>query len=89
VDWDYNSNFKGAGVAGKYEGKHVHQVWGEERTSPTTGRDRTFAVLGGWPVRLMYEECPGELVLTALASTEPLIDVWRVGDDFNAVVHVT
>jgi hypothetical protein len=76
-------------VVEQYEGKYLGSLWGKERTVPTTGRDRTFAVLGGWRIFRTDDVVRGDLVLTALASTEPLIDVWRVGADFEVLSHVT
>jgi hypothetical protein len=89
-DWGYNNNFPASKVAGAYEREWQSRVWGQEQTSPVVGKQRTFAIIGGWRVPLIYEEHPrGDLVLTALASTEPLISVWQVEDRFLCDVQFT
>lgn len=92
-EWDYNGNFRGAQVVEVYERHYLELHWGTAIDSLLClGRDETFAVLGGWPFPIDGEGDPeGDLVLTALACTEPQVEVWRSldGGSYNVLTRIT
>lgn len=90
-EWGYNSNFGDKETSEAYEQHYFDHMWrNDDRTSLSLAKDKTFATLGGWCFALDGEGCPdGDLVLTAYACSEPQVEVWRVGSEYQLVTRIT